>query len=210
EHHAALRGVPGGRVALARLAPQAQEGADQVGIDRALKSAVFLDRDGVINASVVKNGKPYPPTSVLAMEILPGVAEALARLRAAGFELVVVTNQPDVARGTQSRATIDAMHDRLQRELPLDAIYACFHDDVDACACRKPKPGLLLNAAQDRGIDLASSFMVGDRWRDTDAGLAAGCRAIFIDRGYSERKPERFAVNVAGLPDAAAWILEQI
>lgn len=180
-----------------------------MGIDE-VKRAVFLDRDGVINASVVRNGKPYPPASVGEMEILPGVGEALARLRAAGFELIVVTNQPDVARGTQSREAIDAMHDRLQRELPLDAIYACFHDDADDCACRKPKPGLLVNAARDRGIDLGTSFMVGDRWRDTDAGLAAGCRAIFIDRGYSERKPERFAVNVAGLPEAAAWILEQI
>jgi len=179
-----------------------------VGIDE-VKRAVFLDRDGVINASVVRNGKPYPPASAAEMEILPGVGDALAKLRAAGFDLIVVTNQPDVARGTQSREAIDAMHDRLQHELALDAIYACFHDDADACACRKPKPGLLLNAARDRGIDLATSFMVGDRWRDTDAGLAAGCRAIFIDRGYSERKPERFAVNVAGLPEAAAWILEQ-
>jgi D-glycero-D-manno-heptose 1,7-bisphosphate phosphatase len=180
-----------------------------VGIDRSVKRAVFLDRDGVINASVVRDGKPYPPASVDEMEILPGVPEALAALRAAGFELIVVTNQPDVARGTQTRAAVDAIHARMQRDLPLDAIYACFHDDADNCDCRKPKPGLLVNAARDRGIDLASSFMVGDRWRDTDAGLAAGTRAIFIDRGYSERKPERFAVNVPGLPEAAAWILEQ-
>jgi D-glycero-D-manno-heptose 1,7-bisphosphate phosphatase len=174
-----------------------------------VKRAVFLDRDGVINASVVRDGKPYPPASVDEMEILPGVPAALAALRAAGFELIVVTNQPDVARGTQTRAIVDAIHARMQRDLPLDAIYACFHDDADDCDCRKPKPGLLVNAARDRGIDLPSSFMVGDRWRDTDAGLAAGTRAIFIDRGYSERKPERFAVNVDGLPEAAAWILEQ-
>ncbi len=187
-----------------------------MGIDRPgseVKRAVFLDRDGVINASVVRDGKPYPPDSVDEMEILPGVAEALTALRAAGFELVVVTNQPDVARGKQTRAAVEAIHARLSAELPLDAIYACFHDDPvggeGACDCRKPKPGMLVNAARDRGIDLPSSFMVGDRWRDTDAGVAAGTRAIFIDRGYSERKPERFAVNVAGLPEAAAWILEQ-
>jgi len=170
--------------------------------------AVFLDRDGVINASVVRNGKPYPPASADEMTILPGVPEALARLRAAGYELIVVTNQPDVARGTTPRATVDAIHAALQAALPLDAIYACFHDDADACHCRKPKPGLLVDAARDRGLDLATSFMVGDRWRDTDAGVAAGCRAIFIDRGYNERKPERFAVNVPGLPEAAAWIIE--
>lgn len=180
-----------------------------MGIDRAVKRAVFLDRDGVLNASVVRNGTPHPPASVAEMEILPGVPEALVALRAGGFDLVVVTNQPDVARGTQTRAAVDAIHDRMRATLALDAVYACFHDDADACACRKPEPGLLVNAAADRGIDLATSFMVGDRWRDIDAGLAAGCRAIFIDRGYNERKPERFAVNVAGLPEAAAWILEQ-
>jgi D-glycero-D-manno-heptose 1,7-bisphosphate phosphatase len=180
-----------------------------VGIDRPVKRAVFLDRDGVINASVVRDGRPYPPVSVDEMQILPGVAEALASLRAAGFELIVVTNQPDVARGTQTRAAVEAIHTRLAAELPLDAIYACFHDDADGCACRKPRPGMLVAAAAARGIELASSFMVGDRWRDTDAGLAAGTRAIFIDRGYSERKPERSAVHVAGLPEAAAWILEQ-
>ena len=180
-----------------------------MGIDRAVKRAVFLDRDGVINASVVRDGKPFPPASVDEMEILPGVDKALADLRAAGFLLIVVTNQPDVARGTQTRAAVDAIHAKMQRELPLDAIYACFHDDADNCACRKPKPGLLVDAAADLDIDLAASFMVGDRWRDTDAGLAAGCRAIFIDRGYNERKPTSFAVNVAGLPEAAAWILEQ-
>ena len=180
-----------------------------MGIDRTVKSAVFLDRDGVINASVVRDGKPYPPASVDEMELLPGVPAALAALHAAGFQLIVVTNQPDVARGTQTRAAVDAIHERMRRDLPLDAIYACFHDDADDCACRKPKPGMLVNAAADLGIDLPSSFMVGDRWRDIDAGLAAGCRAIFIDRGYNERKPERFAVNVAGLPEAAAWILEQ-
>jgi D-glycero-D-manno-heptose 1,7-bisphosphate phosphatase len=180
-----------------------------VGIDRQVKRAVFLDRDGVINAAVVRDGRPYPPVSVDDMQILPGVAEALTALRTAGFELVVVTNQPDVARGTQTRAAVEAIHARLAAELPLDAIYACFHDDAEACACRKPRPGMLVDAAAARGIDLASSFMVGDRWRDIDAGVAAGTRAIFIDRGYSERKPEGSAVHVAGLPEAAAWILEQ-
>jgi D-glycero-D-manno-heptose 1,7-bisphosphate phosphatase len=174
-----------------------------------MKSAVFLDRDGVINAAVVKDGKPYPPASVEAMQILPGVGEALESLRQAGFALVVVTNQPDVARGRQTRAAVDAIHAKLRAELPLDAIYACWHDDADACACRKPKPGLLVDAARDLGLDLAHSFMVGDRWRDTVAGLAAGCQAIFIDRGYSERQPTEFAVKLEGLSEAAAWILER-
>jgi len=170
--------------------------------------AVFLDRDGVLNAAVVKDGKPYPPATADALEILPGVGDALAKLRAAGYLLVVVTNQPDVARGAQTRAAVDAIHARLRTELPLDAIYTCFHDDSDACTCRKPAPGLIVTAAAAFGIDLAHSFMVGDRWRDIEAGLAAGCPAIFIDREYAERKPAGFAVKVTGLPAAAAWILE--
>jgi D-glycero-D-manno-heptose 1,7-bisphosphate phosphatase len=172
-----------------------------------MKRAVFLDRDGVLNAAVVKDGKPYPPASAAVMEILPGVPEALARLRAAGYLLVVVTNQPDVARGKQTRAEIEAIHDKLRAAMPLDAIYTCMHDDADHCSCRKPKPGMLVTAATDLGIDLTRSFMVGDRWRDTEAGEAAGCRPIFVDRDYRERKPET-AVHVTDLPEAAAWILE--
>jgi D-glycero-D-manno-heptose 1,7-bisphosphate phosphatase len=174
-----------------------------------VKRAVFLDRDGVINAAVVRDGKPYPPASVEAVEILPGVADALAALKRAGYMLVVVTNQPDVARGTQTRAAVDAIHARLRAELPLDAVYVCPHDDADACHCRKPKPGLLLDAARDLDIDLAHSYMVGDRWRDIDAGIAAGCTTIWIDRGYAEPQPRTFGTRVAGLPDAGAWILDR-
>ena len=171
------------------------------------RPAVFLDRDGVLNAAVVRAGRPYPPASVDAVEILPGVANALAELRRAGFALVVVTNQPDVARGNQTRAGIDAIHAHLQAVLPLDAIYGCFHDDADHCACRKPAPGLLLDAARDLGLDLARSYMVGDRWRDTEAGAAAGCRTVFIDYGYAERQPQAFDAKVSSLAEAAAWIL---
>ena len=171
--------------------------------------AVFLDRDGVLNAAVVRDGKPYPPASAAELVILPGVAAALEQLHAAGFMLVVVTNQPDVARGTQTAAEVEAIHAKLRAALPaLDAIYSCMHDDVDHCDCRKPKPGMIVTAATDMGISLTESFMVGDRWRDIDAGLAAGCRTVFIDRDYRERKPET-AIHVGGLPEAAAWILEQ-
>lgn len=180
-----------------------------MGVDHAVTSrpAVFLDRDGVINAAVVRDGKPYPPVQVDAVEILPGVARALADLRAAGFALVVVTNQPDVARGKQTREAVEAIHARLRAELPLDAIYACYHDDADQCACRKPAPGLLLDAARDLGLDLGASFMVGDRWRDTEAGAAAGCRTVFINHRYAERQPPAFDVELASLAEAAAWIL---
>ena len=141
--------------------------------------AVFLDRDGVINRATVRDGRPYPPEHIAELEILPGVPGALARLRAAGFRLIVVTNQPDVARGTQRREVIDAMHAHLMAVLPLDEIRVCPHDDADQCVCRKPRPGLLEDAAGEAGLCLADSVMVGDRWRDVEAGRLAGCRTVF-------------------------------
>jgi D-glycero-D-manno-heptose 1,7-bisphosphate phosphatase len=175
---------------------------------RASNAAVFLDRDGVINHAPVRSGKPYPPRSPDEVLILPGVATALADLRAAGYRLVVVTNQPDVARGTLSRSAVDAIHAQIGQQLPIDLFCTCFHDDADACDCRKPKPGLLLDAARTLDIHLAASYMVGDRWRDTEAGLAAGCRTVFIDHGYHERQPEHYDLRVRSLAEAARHILD--
>jgi len=172
------------------------------------RRAVFLDRDGVLNVALERDGRPHPPAGPAELVVLPGVPEALARLKAAGFLLVVVTNQPDVARGATSPAAVEAIHAALRAALPLDDVRCCFHDDADACACRKPRPGLLLEAARTWDVDLAASFMVGDRWRDVEAGAAAGCRTVFVDLGWRERRPDRFDARVASLPDAAAWILE--
>jgi D-glycero-D-manno-heptose 1,7-bisphosphate phosphatase len=177
-----------------------------MGIERGQR-AVFLDRDGVINRAVVRDGRPYPPASLAELEVLPGVGDAIDRLRAAGFAIVVVTNQPDVARGTQTREAVDALHARLAADLGLDDFRVCAHDDGDGCACRKPLPGLLREAAAAHGLDLTRSFMVGDRWRDVDAGRAAGCRTVFVDRHYTERRPDRQDATVASLAAAADWIL---
>ncbi len=174
-----------------------------------MKRAVFLDRDGVINRAVVRGGKPYPPDSLEELEILPGVAEALARLRAAGFVNVIVTNQPDVATGRQRREVVEAMHEFLLSHLPVDAVKVCYHVDADNCACRKPRPGMLLDAASELGIDLASSFMVGDRWRDVTAGQAAGCKCFFLDCGYEEKQPENPYVAVKSLVEAGDLILHK-
>jgi D-glycero-D-manno-heptose 1,7-bisphosphate phosphatase len=171
------------------------------------RRAVFLDRDGVLNATVVRDGVPYPPGSADEVEVLPGVEEACSRLREAGFELVVVTNQPDIARGTQTSEAVGRINDVLLAALPLDEVVVCPHDDDDGCACRKPKPGMLIETAQRRRIDLAESFMVGDRWRDVEAGLRAGCRTVFVDRGYDERSPQP-DVSVSDMGEAAVWILE--
>ena len=172
--------------------------------------AVFLDRDGVINRATVRDGKPHPPQTVDELEVLDGVADALARLREAGFRLIVVTNQPDVARRNQTRETIEAMHVRLMSELPVDDIVTCYHDDDDACECRKPKPGALIDAAQRHGLQLDRSFMVGDRWRDIEAGQRAGCRCLFVDYGYAEQQPAGSFVRVPSLAAAAEWIIENL
>jgi D-glycero-D-manno-heptose 1,7-bisphosphate phosphatase len=174
-----------------------------------LRPAVFLDRDGVLNRALVRGGRPFPPASLAELEILPGVPEALARLKAAGYWLVVVTNQPDVARGRQTRAGVAALHAALQARLPLDDIRVCYHDEPDGCDCRKPAPGLLLAAAQAAGIGLAASFMVGDRWRDVVAGQRAGCQSIFIDYGYAEPPPPAPFLRAASLPAAVELILFQ-
>jgi D-glycero-D-manno-heptose 1,7-bisphosphate phosphatase len=183
-------------------------GIDPIDVGR--RRAVFLDRDGVLNRAVVREGKPYPPDSAANVEILTGVADALADLKAASFLLLVVTNQPDVAQGTQSRSAVEAIHQRLQAELPLDAIFVCYHQDSDRCRCRKPAPGLLEEAAARYELYLPCCFMVGDRWRDIDAGCRAGCQSILVDYGYTERAPEWQPVaRVASLREAADWILRQ-
>jgi len=169
--------------------------------------AIFLDRDGVINRAVVRNGKPHSPANVAEMEILPGVPEALHRLHAAGFLLIVVTNQPNVSRGIQTRASIEAIHTALRAALPLSDIRVCYHDDADGCRCRKPAAGMLLDATRDEGIDLSTSFMVGDRWRDIEAGRRAGCKTVFIDYDYAEPKPVDFDFKAASLAASVEWIL---
>jgi D-glycero-D-manno-heptose 1,7-bisphosphate phosphatase len=168
--------------------------------------AVFLDRDGVINRALERESKPFAPSSLDEFEILPGVPEACAKLKAAGFLLVVATNQPDVGRGTIKMELVEAIHAEMRRRLPLDRVEVCYHPGRGAsdCDCRKPKPGMLLRAARELGIDLAQSWMVGDRWRDVDCGHAAGCRTVFIDRGYAEelrQKPDFFAGNLAEATD---------
>jgi D-glycero-D-manno-heptose 1,7-bisphosphate phosphatase len=170
--------------------------------------AVFLDRDGVINRALVRDGKPYPPSSLAELEMLPGVGEALHSLHEAGFLLIVVTNQPDVARGTTPRATVDAINNALAARLPITEFRTCFHDSQDGCDCRKPRPGALLAAARDHGIDLTASYMVGDRWRDTEAGASAGCKTFFVDYAYDEKRPGAFDYKVGSLAEAARIILK--
>jgi D-glycero-D-manno-heptose 1,7-bisphosphate phosphatase len=173
------------------------------------RAAVFLDRDGVLNRMLDRDGVASPPSSLDDFELLPGVREAVDQLKSARYLLVVVTNQPDIARGTQSAAVVEAMNGRVERDLGVDAVLTCPHDDIDDCACRKPKPGLLLDAIERFDIDRERSFMVGDRWRDVAAGRAAGCRTVQVgslDEGALSVAP---TVRRADLADAVSWILSQ-
>jgi len=175
-----------------------------------LRRAVFLDRDGVINRALERGGKPYPPTSLAEFEILPGVPEACAELKQAGFLLIVATNQPDVGRGTLKQEVVEALHAHLRSVLPVDRIEVCYHPGRGAsdCDCRKPRPGMLLRAARELGVDLAQSWMVGDRWRDIDCGHAAGCRTVFIDHGYAEALRQPPDHRVENFAAAAKLILD--
>ena len=175
-----------------------------------MQPAVFLDRDGVINRAIVRHGKPYPPSGLDELDILPDVPEALFRLRSAGFRLIVVTNQPDVARGTQTREAVEAIHAAMLADLPIDEFRVCYHDDADRCTCRKPAPGMLLAAAARHQIDLGDSFLVGDRWRDVEAGHRAGCTTILIDHRYAEPQPSQPDVRVSSMAEAADWILARL
>jgi len=173
--------------------------------------AVFLDRDGVINRALERENKPYPPRSLAEFQILPEVPVACARLKKAGFLLVVVTNQPDVGRGTLKRKLVESIHARMCACLPIDRVEVCYHPGQGAsdCDCRKPRPGMLRRAAGELGIDLAQSWMVGDRWRDVDCGWAAGCRTIFIDRGYAEELRQKPHFSAGNLAEAADIILRE-
>ena len=174
-----------------------------------MRRAVFLDRDGVINRAVVRDGKPYAPTTIEEFELLPGVEHAIHALRNAGLLIIVTTNQPDVATGLQRQEIVEAMHDKLRAAKLSDDIKVCYHADADHCGCRKPQPGMLKEAARQWDIDLARSFMVGDRWRDVAAGKAVGCYTFFIDYGYRERLTDIPDAVIGSLEEATRLILQR-
>jgi D-glycero-D-manno-heptose 1,7-bisphosphate phosphatase len=178
------------------------------------RRAVFLDRDGVINRPVVRDGRPYPPSRLEQFELYEDVADGCTRLKAAGFVLVVVTNQPDVGRGTQSREEIEAMHSKLRSAIPaIDRIEICYHAGErhgEACDCRKPRPGMILRAAAELNIDVRASYVIGDRWRDVGCAHRAGCQAVFIDRRYQETLHEAPEFAVANFNDAVNVVLRDV
>jgi D-glycero-D-manno-heptose 1,7-bisphosphate phosphatase len=175
-----------------------------------LKRAVFVDRDGVLNKAVEREGKPYPPASLAQLELAEDVLDACTVLRQAGFFLGCVTNQPDIARGKTRAEDVEAINDHVRVTLGLDALVMCPHDNADNCQCRKPKPGMILTLAGLYDIDLSKSIMVGDRLGDIEAGRAAGCRTVFIDHHWDEKRPERMDVVFSSLSAAVPWILSSL
>ena len=180
-----------------------------MGVNTLNNKAVFLDRDGVINRSLVKDGKPFPPHSLDVFEILPEIPESLLFLKKKGFMLIVLTNQPDVGRGKQKRKIVEKMNNYLLEQLPLDGIYVCWHGKDGECNCRKPLPGLLFKAVKDWEIDIQKSYLIGDRWRDIDMGVTAGCKTIFIDYQYNECLNFSPNYKTYSIKDAVNWIVKK-
>jgi len=176
-----------------------------------LRPAVFMDRDGTLNVQVIRDGLAYAPQSAAEFRLFPGVPEACRDLSAAGYVLIVATNQPDVGRGTQSLAVVEAMHAELRRLIPeierVDVCYSPGLPDSPPDPRRKPEPGMLLDAARDLGLDLTRSWMIGDRWKDIDCGANAGVRTVFIDFKYAESLHAAPDFTVKSFADGARIIL---
>ncbi len=177
------------------------------GARRGKRPAVFLDRDGVLNRSQTRDGKPYAPRRLKDFHLLPGVTRAVTNLKTAGFLVIVVTNQPDVGRGLVTPETLNAMHEKLREATPIDAVLVCTHRKDEGCACRKPKSGLIEQAIGRFKIARDASYMVGDRWSDVVAGRAADLYTILIERGYAETLVEEPDAAVKSLSAATSHIL---
>ena len=148
--------------------------------------AIFLDRDGIINKPIVRDNKPYPPQSLKELEFVEGIEDFLAKMKVFGYYLFIVTNQPDVARGTQKKEVIEEIHKYILDNLDIDKIYVCYHDNQDKCNCRKPKNGMILQAQKEFDLDLSQCWMIGDRSSDITCGEISGCRTIFYQYNYEE------------------------
>jgi D-glycero-D-manno-heptose 1,7-bisphosphate phosphatase len=169
-----------------------------------LQKAAFLDRDGVINAALLENGKPRPPRRRSELQFLPGAIASIEKLMKNDYEVVVVTNQPDLARGALSHADLSAINDEISINTGISNFYICEHDEFHNCSCRKPKPGLIVQAAKDLELDLSKSFMVGDRWKDVSAAQSINLKCYFIDYSYEEPRPNIPFVPVSSLFEAVS------
>jgi D-glycero-D-manno-heptose 1,7-bisphosphate phosphatase len=166
-----------------------------MGIRNVKKAAVFFDRDGVINKVILRDGKPFSPRAIEDFVFNDGVRDAVRRLKSAGYKVIVITNQPDLAGGHITQETLDLMTQRMNEEISFDDVFICPHDDGHRCSCRKPKPGMILEAARKWKINLPASYFVGDTWKDMEAGKAAGCKTILLDASYNQNVPCDFRIG---------------
>ena len=167
-----------------------------------LNRAVFLDRDGVINQAQVRGGRPYSPMNMTEFFWVEPIKDVTRELKNLGYLLFCVTNQPDVRRGLQRREVVESFHRAILTEIPIEKIFTCYHDDSDNCSCRKPRPGLIVEAQREYGLNLTESWLIGDRWKDIDAGAKAGCNTVFLEYGYDEKlrtRPDHTISNLAEL-----------
>ena len=171
------------------------------------KKAIFLDREGVINKLIMKNGKGRAPYTLEDFELFPGVVEACQKLKDSDYLTIIVTNQPDVARGWVLQESVELINNKVRKLLPIDDIRICFHTNEDNCLCRKPMPGMILDAASVWGINLQESFMIGDRFGDVAAGVSAGCKTILVGEGDTQGTFPTPHYKVDSLLEAVSIIL---
>lgn len=176
-------------------------------VNKVLSPAVFLDRDGVINRTFVRNGKPYAPRSLKDFKLMPNSKKSIELLKKNGFKVIVVTNQPDIGNSVVQLEEVEAMHLKLYEKTMIDDVFICPHRQDEGCTCRKPNIGMLIKASKKHNIDLKKSFMVGDRSSDIEAGNNAGCKTVFIDRHYKEASPLQFHFKVNSLQSAVRHII---
>jgi len=174
------------------------------------KPAFFIDRDGVINKSKIVDGVCKPPSDLIGLQLHEGVVLAVENLMLSGITPVVITNQPDVARGIQSREIVEQINDRIKDLTGIVHFYVCYDDDTSNCDCRKPKIGLIKQSSNDLSIDIKRSFLIGDRWKDISAGQTAGVReTFFIDYSYPEKQPSQPFTLVKSLLEASVLVTRE-
>ena len=171
-----------------------------------VKSAVFIERDGILNLVRIENGHPVPPLRRSDFRLNLEAIQPIRQLRLAGFKLIVTTNQPWLSHGCLSRYELERMHEQLRQAFPIDDILVCPHEEMDECPCRKPLPGMFIEAAAMWHLDISRSFVLSDKWQDAEAARRIGCISVLVRSPWTGKGHHDFlAPNLA----AAVGIIKQ-
>jgi D-glycero-D-manno-heptose 1,7-bisphosphate phosphatase len=171
-----------------------------------MRPAVIIERDGILNHPRVEKNQPVPPLRFEDFHINEDAIEPIKELKAAGFLVIVTTNQPGLSRGTQSRRELDLMHGMMRRKFPIDDLFICPHDEMDRCPCRKPKPGLIKEAIWKWQLDMDRSFVISDKWQDAQAAHVMGCTSILLQSPWNGKGHHDFVLP--DIPSLAQKILQ--